>query len=188
MESTKAKIFNAAVKIFSEKGFDGATMDEIARNADVAKGTLYYHFKSKEDIFNFLAEEGMSFIKNHIVENTGDISDPAEKLRHIIAVQMDLIYKYNDFFKLMLAQIWKDNNREEQLRKWLYEYIDVLGAVISEGEEKGAFKEGTPKFKATALFGLISSIYLFRFMTDDSHSKEEMTNLITDYILNGIKK
>ena len=50
MNKTKNLIFESAIKIFSESGYRGATMDDIAANASLAKGTLYYHFKSKEEI------------------------------------------------------------------------------------------------------------------------------------------
>jgi AcrR family transcriptional regulator len=48
MNKTKNTIFEAAIKVFSSNGYNGATMDDIALNAGVAKGTLYYHFKSKK--------------------------------------------------------------------------------------------------------------------------------------------
>ena len=54
MSNTKDAIFFAAIKVFSTNGYAGATVDEIAAVAGVAKGTLYYNFKNKEDIFKFV--------------------------------------------------------------------------------------------------------------------------------------
>ena len=54
MNNTKKLIFEAAIKVFSECGYNGAIMDDIASRAGVAKGTLYYHFASKEEIFKFV--------------------------------------------------------------------------------------------------------------------------------------
>ena len=51
MSKTKQGILNSAIKVFSTKGYDGATMDDVAIVGGVAKGTLYYHFKSKEELF-----------------------------------------------------------------------------------------------------------------------------------------
>ena len=59
MNRTKRLIFDSAIRIFSDCGYRGATMDDIASNAGLAKGTLYYHFTSKEEIFNFIVEEGI---------------------------------------------------------------------------------------------------------------------------------
>ena len=51
MNKTKEAIYNASIDIFSRCGYTGASMDDIAVSAGVAKGTLYYHFKSKEELF-----------------------------------------------------------------------------------------------------------------------------------------
>ena len=54
------------MKLFAEKGYDATSIEEITATVGVAKGTLYYHFSSKEEIFNFLVEEGMKLLKNSI--------------------------------------------------------------------------------------------------------------------------
>lgn len=59
MNRTKRRIFNTAIKLFSEKGYDNTSVEEITAVSGVAKGSLYYHFAKKEDIFDLLLEEGM---------------------------------------------------------------------------------------------------------------------------------
>ena len=54
MNKTKRKIFEASMKLFAEKGYDATSVEEITATVGVAKGTLYYHFSSKEEIYNFL--------------------------------------------------------------------------------------------------------------------------------------
>ena len=49
MNKTKRKIFEASMKLFAEKGYDGTSIEEITSAVGVAKGTLYYHFSSKEE-------------------------------------------------------------------------------------------------------------------------------------------
>ena len=53
----KELILKSAIEVFKSKGLDGATMDEIAQNAGFGKATLYYYFKSKEEIFNSMLSE-----------------------------------------------------------------------------------------------------------------------------------
>ena len=59
MNKTKRKIFETSMKLFAEKGYDATSIEDITATVGVAKGTLYYHFSSKEEIFNFLVEEGI---------------------------------------------------------------------------------------------------------------------------------
>ena len=56
MNKTKRKIFETSMKLFAEKGYDATSIEEITATVGVAKGTLYYHFSSKEEIFNFLID------------------------------------------------------------------------------------------------------------------------------------
>nr|WP_235603336.1 TetR/AcrR family transcriptional regulator [Thermoanaerobacter sp. YS13] len=97
MNKTKEKIFKAAIKTFSKSGFYKTTMEEIAENAGVAKGTLYYHFKSKDDILEFLIDEGIKILKQEAIEEIGKLNNAVEKLRKIIFVQKSRLY--NSFAK-----------------------------------------------------------------------------------------
>ena len=54
------------MKLFADKGYDATSIEEITATVGVAKGTLYYHFSRKEEIFHFLVEEGMKLLKNSI--------------------------------------------------------------------------------------------------------------------------
>ena len=74
MNKTKRKIFETAMQLFADKGYEATSIEEITATVGVAKGTLYYHFSSKEEIFNFLVEEGMKLLKNSIKIKTDKVS------------------------------------------------------------------------------------------------------------------
>ena len=95
MNKTKRAIFEAAVREFSERGYNGATMDEIALKARVAKGTLYYHFASKEEIFNFLVEEGIKLLQNSIDIKTAKHSNYIDKIKAIVLIQIKFVYHFS---------------------------------------------------------------------------------------------
>ena len=66
MNKTKRKIFETSMKLFAEKGYDATSIEEITATVGVAKGTLYYHFSSKEEIFKF---------KNNIIKKIKLVND-----------------------------------------------------------------------------------------------------------------
>ena len=66
MNKTKRKIFKTAIKLFSEKGFDNAGIEEITAVSGVAKGSLYYHFETKEEIFDTLLDSGFKLLENSV--------------------------------------------------------------------------------------------------------------------------
>ena len=88
MNRTKRKIFETAMKLFAEKGYEATSVEEITATVGVAKGTLYYHFSSKEEIYNFLIEEGMKLLHNSIEIKTENLTDPIAKLKAIIIIQL----------------------------------------------------------------------------------------------------
>ena len=83
MNRTKRLIFESAIRIFSDCGYRGATMDDIASSAGLAKGTLYYHFTSKEEIFNFIVKEGVQILKSQAMEIQSMEIGPIDKLSNI---------------------------------------------------------------------------------------------------------
>ena len=123
MNKTKKLIFESAIKIFSESGYRGATMDDIAANAGLAKGTLYYHFVSKEEIFNFIVEEGIQILQNQVVEIQKEDIDPISKLIKISRTQLSFLYGYTDFFKVVMSQLWGHEKRQDELREKIRSYI-----------------------------------------------------------------
>ena len=83
------------MKLFAEKGYDATSVEEITSIVGVAKGTLYYHFSSKEEIFYFLVEEGMKLLQNSITIKTAQLTSATDKLRAVILIQCKIMSKYN---------------------------------------------------------------------------------------------
>ena len=68
------------MKLFAEKGYEATSIEEITATVGVAKGTLYYHFSSKEEIFNFLIEEGIKLLQNSIDIKTAKRENYIDKI------------------------------------------------------------------------------------------------------------
>ena len=119
MNKTKRKIFETSMKLFAEKGYEATSIEEITATVGVAKGTLYYHFTSKEEIFNFLIEEGMKLLKNSIQIKTDRVSNYVDKLKAIILIQIKVIAKYENLITIVLSQIWGTEQRNSRCRKYV---------------------------------------------------------------------
>lgn len=185
MNKTKKLIFEAAIKAFSRKGFHKSTMDEIAEIAGVAKGTLYYHFKSKEDIFKFIIDEGIRLISDEVKDRTEHLTNPREKLEAICRVQFELIEDYFEFFKTMFSQMWGDEERQSQLREVLLKYFNMIGEYIKEASEEKYIDKEKLEFIPYSLFGMMSSMIVYSLL----HNKNKDTNALevfADYTINGI--
>ncbi len=136
MNKTKRKIFETSMDLFAKKGYEATSIEEITSVVGVAKGTLYYHFASKEEIFNFLVEEGMKLLKNSIDIKTSKLENSLDKLKAITLIQIKIIAKYENFISMLLSQIWGQEPRNKKCREYVFEYITMIEAIIQEGMEK----------------------------------------------------
>lgn len=102
--TTKEKIQNAALKLFSEKGFNGATTSEIAGEAGVAEGTIFRYFPTKKDLL-------MGVVNPVIVESLRDViektkhSSPQEFLEAVLYNRLGLISQNIELVKIIVSEI-----------------------------------------------------------------------------------
>lgn len=187
MNKTKRSIFEAAIKVFSLSGYNGATMDEIALKAGVAKGTLYYHFKSKEEIFNFIISEGIDIMRDELKCSANLEGDPLERLRAICKAQLSMLYKNRDFFKVIMSQLWGQELRQLELRNKLEDYIKEIQVFFEEAMNHKVIKNADPSFVSYAFFGSLCSVAVYEIMKNEDVDVNEALDDLMQYTLNGIK-
>jgi len=91
-QSKHDKIIEAAIKVFAKKGFYNAKVSEIAREANVADGTIYLYFKNKDDILITLFEEKVDLILGRMEEALANVDDPLEKIRTFVEHHLRLTH------------------------------------------------------------------------------------------------
>ena len=162
MNKTKRKIFETSMKLFAEKGYEATSIEEITATVGVAKGTLYYHFSSKEEIFNFLVEEGMKLLKNSIEIKTAKCDNTIDKLKAVVLIQLKGIKKYENVLTIVMSQVWGNEPRNVLCKEKVLEYINVIQNIIDEGLEKGDIKQCDSEVLACELFSLTCSTLIYR--------------------------
>ncbi len=186
MNKTKRRIFNTAVQIFAEKGYDNASVEEITAIAGVAKGSLYYHFAKKEDIFDMLLEEGLKLLKNNIKLKTKDCTSALEKIKAITLVQIKVTVKYEAFLNVVFSQIWGEENKNKKCKKAVFEYIKIIEEVIKEGIENGEFYDGNVEALASGVFGVTCSSLIYRLKKNRTVNVEDVYKGFIDTVVRGI--
>ncbi|MBO5397750.1 MAG: TetR/AcrR family transcriptional regulator [Clostridia bacterium] len=178
MNKTKRKIFETSMKLFSEKGYDATSIEEITATVGVAKGTLYYHFTSKEEIFNFLVEEGMKLLKNSIEIKTSRCEKTIDKLRAVSLVQLKVLLKYESLLTIVMSQTWGNEPRNVFCKSKVLEHISVIEKIIKEGQEKGDFFECNSELMACEIFSLTCSTLIYLRKTE---GKLDVQKLYKEY-------
>ncbi|MBQ9297496.1 MAG: TetR/AcrR family transcriptional regulator [Clostridia bacterium] len=186
MNKTKRKIFETSMKLFAEKGYDATSIEEITATVGVAKGTLYYHFSSKEEIFNFLVEEGMKLLKNSIEIKTSKFENSIDKLKAVILIEVKVLAKYENLITIILNQFWGTEARNLACQKYVLDYIETIENIINIGIKKGEISNVNPHVLASTIFSLTYSILVYKIQTNKPIDVQTLYNQYQNIIVNGL--
>lgn len=162
MNKTKRKIFETSLKLFSEKGYDATSIEEITATVGVAKGTLYYHFSSKEEIFNFLVEEGMKLLINSIEIKIAKCDNVLDKIKAVSLIQLKAVAKYENLLTIVLSQVWGNETRNVFCKDKVMEYVKVVQEIVQEGVDNGDLVECDAEMLASEIFSLTCSALIYK--------------------------
>lgn len=186
MNKTKRAIFESAIKVFSNSGYTGATMDEVVARAGVAKGSLYYHFKSKEELFIFIIKEGINLINEDIDKATKGMDNPYEIIKESFRVMLKYVYDNKDLFKVIISQLWGTEDRNDMLRDEIKTLIDNSTEKFKAGISAGFIDNEDPELLSYSLIGVLVSAALYETINKDGYNHEEAAEKFIKYFEYGI--
>lgn len=187
MNKTKRKIFETSMKLFAEKGYDATSIEDITATVGVAKGTLYYHFSSKEEIFNFLIEEGIKLLQNSVDIKTAKHNNYIDKIKAIVLIQIKIVVKYEDIITIILSQFWGNEVRNKKCQNYVYDYIGQIEQIVQKGIEKGEIKNGDSRAIASEIYGLICSTLVYKKREKDEIDIMKLYREYENTVINGLK-
>lgn len=155
----KNSILASATKVFAKEGYDNASVDEIALQANVAKGTFYYHFKSKEDLFISLISAGTDKLSEQMSDAADKYLNPIDKVGVIVESQYKFFSENNDLCRVLLSEIWRFESKwKQKYEPKRDKYIYAMEQTIIQGQHNNVFdKDINPKLASIAIFGLTAT-------------------------------
>ena len=187
MNKTKRKIFETSMKLFAEKGYDATSIEDITATVGVAKGTLYYHFSSKEEIFNFLIEEGIKLLQNSVDIKTSKHNNYIDKIKAIVLIQIKIVAKYENIITILLSQFWGTKERNKKCQELVYQYIGKIEKIVQEGIEKGEIKKGDTRAIASEIYGLICSTLVYQKRENKDMNIMQLYREYENTVINGLR-
>ncbi|NIM99487.1 MAG: TetR family transcriptional regulator [candidate division Zixibacteria bacterium] len=177
----------AGIKAFAEKGYKNATISEIARQADVADGTVYEYFKNKEDLLLSIPEERFQHHLGRIKE-AFSFRDPVRKLRRFIRYHFNLFLIDRDFLRVYLILILLSRRfYESRAYQSLRRYIQVLEDLVQGGIDDRSFaSDANVRIFRNMFLGTFTHMVLRWFFlgkevaVDKMQEINELTDLFTD--------
>ncbi|MBU4427186.1 MAG: TetR/AcrR family transcriptional regulator, partial [Proteobacteria bacterium] len=149
-------ILEAAAKTFSEVGFEGARMDEIAKRATVNKATIYYHIGDKKALYAEVLHDIIGNALERSLRNLQDTQSPEEKLKSYISSVTHTMDQHPYLAPIMMReQISGGQNLPEVTARLLANIIGTLTDILEEGAKQGVFIETIPFIVHSMVIGCV---------------------------------
>lgn len=186
-EGRKQQVLAAASRVFANQGYS-ATIDQIAGEMGVTKGHIYYYFNSKQEIlFQIFSQAMNSFLDGIDAANNPhlpiDQRLQAILKAHIMAIceNKAVMTVFMDLRRELIPEHWQkilsSRNRYEQ----------IIQSLIKEGIEQGCFVRKNEQILSYTILGSINWVYVW-FREKGKLEKEEIAQLISDYLLRGLRR
>ena len=185
------EILEAACRVVARYGFQGATVDRVAEEAQIAKGTIYLYFRNKDELLQAAVEQGIENFTSQLRTEVAEVTNPLEKLRRLVEASLELSDARRDFFKTLLLErnflAASPNHPEAAHMLDLYlAHIRFIAGVIQEGVRAGAFRPHNVEAAAFALNEAMRGCFQQRALGLIARPAAEDAEILLDLFFHGI--
>ncbi len=188
-----AQILEAGEKLFAKKGFYPTTMEEVARAAGLAKGTIYLHFDDKRNLFFSIIEKKLDILLEKIEKEMRKDEFPSQRIKLAIGIHLRFLEENRDFFKIM--QALPESLKQEMERKLKgrviekqSRYVEILDQLIRKGIRNQEIKPLDSRKLAVILVGMMHSLTIYWISRKETGSLSQDDSLVWQVFWEGIKK
>ena len=163
-QARRRQIIDAARSLLFEKGLQATSINQIAKRAELAVGTIYFYYSSKEELFAELQEEGLTLLMEKIQRASSAVEDPKERLRSMAMAYYDFSRDQKDYFdiinyflaspKILLSSDFKQRV-DQRTEKILMFINETLAQGVDEGVFEAYARESHGVLLLAAFYGLM---------------------------------
>lgn len=180
----RSKILDVALQLFNDLGYHETKLDDIANRADIAKGTLYLYFKSKEDLFiqcMFDDSEKWLLRAREIMEEPDGIR---ERLRKLVDLQIDVFTRTGPLIQQFIMRkrsTSPDSALARRMMKKMRERLEFFAAFFKDGIESGDFSAALSPMQMAIIFHQVFDLNMkFRLFDTPALSAERCSDVLLD--------
>lgn len=188
-EEYREKIITTAAGIFSLRGFRKTSMDEIARAMNAGKSSLYYYFKSKEEIFESVVLHEANLLRNDLTRTIKSFDSPIDKMKNYVFVRMKSFEKLSNYYNAIFDKNLDHFEFIETVRaKYDREELAMLRLILYDGARKGIFNVENSEYNAMAIQTTLKGLEVPLFWKKKEEDIEAKLNTILNVLFYGIVK
>ncbi len=194
-EETRAAIMDASLRVFAAKGYSRTRLEEVAKEAGVTRGAIYWHFDNKAKLYCAAVLEGVSGYQKRLSEILVSDLSPLAKIRSLMegwlaALEEDEAYRA--VIEMTLTRTEFDEELQEGVSDW-FEFVERLQQAIvdlvREGIEVGEIRsDSDPDLAGLALISYLNGIEETWFLQQCQFPVRDMAHRLVEFILRGIER
>ena len=183
----KDLIMSSALKVMTEKGYYGSTMDDIVAESKMSKGAIYHYYKSKKEVYLGVIES-LENKYTGIFAEVNKEDNSAKTLKKLFTTVSSQLKKDPTFFK-SFSTFWSISRHDEDFRNAIQNMYNrfqkFVELIIIEGIDNKEFKKVDPKISALSLILNLEGIFWFTLFESKDIDAETYIDQISDHILNA---
>lgn len=194
LQERREKILKAAVEVFTEKGLNGATINDIAERAGVGKGTIYRRTGKKKDIIELLIKTAARLLTDNIKTEIKKRTDPVLQFKEAVYALCDLYEKNLNLLVLFMVpeiiplEMKTTAGAEEYAEDETKSVFQLVGGILQKAIKNGQLRSVNPYIVGKGLCYFLNPLFYkyLRFKAD--FTKGEIAQLVIDLFLDGLRK
>jgi AcrR family transcriptional regulator len=185
-------IQEATMRVIARKGMAAATMQEIAEEAGVAKGTIYLYFRDREELVEKTFENAITQLHARLDEAMSGEASFAEKVRRMLTAKMKFFEENREFFRLYISLRFPEGSPQQQRRQKSHcqpQYasrVEQFAALLQQGMDAGELRPMNPHRLAIFLIEGSNAVTIERVMEETPPPESVDVDLIVSALLDGI--
>ncbi len=184
------RILKAAINVFARNGFFNSRISEIAREADVADGTIYLYFKNKDDILISIFEESLEDILTKVRIQVDGAESSLDKLRAFVRFHLDQTMTNPSLAEVLQVELRQSTKFMKEYQKVKFkQYLDLIQEIVLEGQSRGEIRADVhPGVVKRLLFGALDEIALHWVLSRKRYNLNESTEQLANIIVDGLRE
>jgi AcrR family transcriptional regulator len=185
-----SEILHAARKTFSAQGFNATTMDDIAEQAHIAKGTLYLYFPSKRDIFVAALKQGIRSLNDDTNRKVAAETGVLNQLRRFVSTRVEYFEQNREFFLIYHSEIGNllppPGKQGGEIGEMYLQQAQMLEEILRRAADSGEIRDLRPDATAFAVCDLTRGVIVQRMLGWSKAELQDDIRHLIDVIWRGI--
>lgn len=188
-DDVRKKIVQEASRIFTRFGYRKTTMEEIAFASRKGKSSIYYYFKSKEEIYKAVVEKEANELKEELRVEVSRYTDPIEQLKSYILFRMHKIKMLTNFYDALKSEYLSHLEFIEKIRKKFdQDEIKIVKQILQNGIGSGKFNIEDPELSAVAIVTAMKGLEIPLFIRKEHGNIETRLDNLIKFLFYGLVK